>query len=110
MIEIIFAYFGDYIIVKIRGNSVLFGNTSNGAQLAPIEGLQLSYSGIIKEFPDLKDDPEYKKKAIARFKDKIRKLKSEKAKADYIKRDLEKHGYKFVKAQFSGRRATNVWR
>ena len=104
MIDLILQYGGDIVIVKVNGNSILFGNTSEGAQLSSISGLQLSKKGVEKEFPDLKGNPLWREEAIHRFKQKIKSLKSEQKKADYIISDLRKHGYIPKRIQISGRR------
>lgn len=109
MIEILFRFGGDVILVKISGNNVLFGNTAQGARMASIKGLDIKKSGVVKEFPDLKDRADWKDEAIKRFKDKIKTLKTEKEKAEYIIEDLNKWGYKPWKMKVQGRRATDIW-
>ena len=74
MIELMFKLAGDYILVRIMGNNVLFANTAYGAQMASIDGLKISKEGAVKEFPDLKDNEQWKEIAIKRFKDKIKTL------------------------------------
>jgi len=108
MIEILFQFVNELILVKIVGNSVLFGNTNYGAQMAPIEGLKLDKSGVLKEFPDLSGDADWRKKAISRFKEKIKSYPTERMKADYIIDDLKKFGYIPTKIQISGRRPQSL--
>ena len=93
MIDIIFNYFNDTILVRVEGNKVLFGNTAYGNKMSTIDGLKLSQSGVLKEFPDLKDNLEWRKIAIQRFKEKIEKMKSENEVTDYVIADLSKYGY-----------------
>ncbi len=93
MRTILFGFGSDKILVSINGNEVYFSNTSFGTLKAPIENLNISKEGVIKEFPDLEDDLEWKIKAIKKFKEKIISLKTEKEKADYIIEDLRKFGY-----------------
>lgn len=93
MIEILFRFASENILVKIEGERVTFANTAFGAQESTIEGLQLDYSGAIKEFPDLKDKDNWKEITIERFKEKIKSLKTEEERAEYIIEDLRKHGY-----------------
>ena len=92
MIKITFKLGGDVIEAIIRGNYLFFYDTSSHTQ-APIEGLKLSKSGVIKEFPDLKDNKDWKKEAIKRFKEHFKKIGSELEKALYVKSELEKNGY-----------------
>jgi len=61
--------------------------------MTTVEGLRLSKSGSIKEFPDLKRDDEWKKKTIERLKDKMKTYNTEMEKMEYIKLELVKQGY-----------------
>ena len=93
MIEILFRFASEKILVKIDGTTVKFASISFGAKETTIEGLQLDYSGAIKEFPDLKDKKEWREITIERFKEKIKSLKTENERVEYIIEDLRKHGY-----------------
>lgn len=106
--EMIFTFGPDVILVQVRGNSVMFGNTSYGAKLTDISGLEINKAGVIKEFPDLADKDDWKEQAIERFKDKIKSLPSENAKMKYIRGDLEKHGYILKKIQKAGGRVQTI--
>ena len=108
MIEIIFNYASEVIIVRINGKEVLFGSTMYGAQLAHIDGLRLDFHGTIREFPDLKNDIEWKSKAINRFKDHIKSLKTEDEVADYIINELRTKGYTPKLKQKSGFRPVKL--
>lgn len=107
MIELIMRLVNEIIFVRVEGTNVQFGSSSQGNYIAPIENLRLSEAGIIKEFPDLKNNPEKKRIAILRFKEKIKELPTEKERAKYIIKDLRKHGYTLIKAQQQGMRPTN---
>jgi hypothetical protein len=89
-------------IVIITGKDIKFGNTDFGAQVAGIEGLALSYQGVIKEFPDLKDDKDWKQKSIQKFKDKISSMNTEDEIAEFIKEDLKSGGFKPLLKQKGG--------
>lgn len=78
--------------IIIRGNELLFYDT-HSQMTTTIEGIRLSKAGVLKEFPDLKDDYDWKKKTIERFKEHIRTLKTEMEKVNYVKDELVKHGY-----------------
>jgi len=108
MIDLTFQFGGEMILIKIEGNSVTFGSTDQGAQMAPIDGLKIDKKGVIKEFPDLKGNPEWRIEAIKRFKEKIRQMKTERNKADYIISDLKKFGYIPKRIQINGRRPENI--
>lgn len=84
---------GDQIVrVTIEGNNLVFTDVGEGVYTT-IEGLKLSKSGVIKEFPDLKDNEEWRKIAIERFKEYFRKIEGEKSKMLYVVGDLEKWGW-----------------
>lgn len=108
MIEIIFQFGGEIILVKIDGHRILFGNTSYGARLAPLADLKLSKAGVIKEFPDLNDDIMWREEAIKRFKQHIRRFRTEKTKAKYIIEDLKKHGYQPKRMKENGKREVRI--
>ena len=93
MIEILFSFGNETILVKVDGNNVKFSNSNFGAVESDISGLKLSHEGVIREFPNLKDDVNWKSKAIQRFKDHIKSLRTEEDKASYIINDLKKSGY-----------------
>ena len=93
MIEILFYLGGEIILVNVDGTNVKFSNSNFGAVETDISGLKLSHEGVIKEFPDLEDDENWKEKVIQRFKEHIRSLKTEEERANYIVDDLKKHGY-----------------
>lgn len=102
MILIFFRFGADHILVRIDGNKVEFGNTVYGAQMATIDGIKLVYSGVIKEFPDLKDNPQWKEIAIQRFKNHIDNLGSEIEREKYIIKELRTWGYIPLKRQVNG--------
>ena len=93
MIEVIFYFGTDIIMVRIRGHSVTFVNSVYGALEAPIDGINLNQAGVIKEHPDLIDRADWKEEAIKRFKDNCVALNTEENIAAYIIEDLKQHGY-----------------
>lgn len=92
--EILFERADEHILVVIDGKDVRFGSTHHGAQLADISGLQLNYDGVCREFPDLETREDWKEEAVERFKDKIKELKTEEERTEYIIKELEGCGYK----------------
>jgi len=56
--------------------------------------LRFDKAGVIKEFPDLKDNEEWRFEAIKRFKEKIKSLNNESEVSDYIINELKGCGYK----------------
>jgi len=104
MIKSTFRLGGEVVEVIVRGNEVLFYDTSSQITTT-IEGLKLSKVGCIKEFPDLENDPNWKKKTIERWKEYIKKMASEMDKITYIKNELKKHGYVPLFYQRAGWRA-----
>lgn len=93
MIELMFEFGNEVILIVIKGNDVKFGNTAFGPQLADISGLRLDYSGVVREFPDLELRDDWKEEAIYRFKEKIKAMKNENEIADYISEELQARGY-----------------
>lgn len=93
MIGLIFENAGEIVEARIDGTTVLFRTSTYGSQFVPIERLYLSKEGAIKEHPDLANDEQWKIKAIERFKEKMKDLKTENKIADYLISDLSKYGY-----------------
>ena len=108
MIEIIFYYGSEVILVRVTGNKVEFGNSSYGNKLATIDGLHLDRSGTIKEFPDLKERDDWKQQAIIRFKNYIQKLEDEDKVCDYLIKELSTKGYVPRYKQKNGFRPTPI--
>ena len=105
MIDLIMRNGNEVILVRINGHNVMFGaNVGKNPMMTTIDYLQLSYSGVIKEFPELKDAPNWRQEAIAKFKDKLRSLDSEKEIFHYVKTDLQKFGYVPMYKQIRGHR------
>lgn len=92
-IGIVFRYGPDHIMVKVRGNSVIFSSLEQQKGGASLQDLKLNKKGVIKEFPDLKDSPLWREKAISRFRKHIESLDSETNKVNYIIKELKPHGY-----------------
>ena len=93
----------DEVTIIIDGPNLLFTETNTGFTTT-VEGLKLSQSGSIKEFPDLKDNPEWKKVVIQRFKDKVKGLRTEMDRINYAKEELVKQGYEPLMYQRAGHR------
>ena len=87
--------------VIVRGNELLFFDVSSGL-ISTVEGLQFSKQGVIKEFPDLKDDADWKKKVIERLKEKMKTFNTEMERTNYVKGELEKFGYEPLYYQRGG--------
>jgi N-acetyl-anhydromuramyl-L-alanine amidase AmpD len=101
MIDIIFYYGTEIIFVRIDGTTINFSTSSNMTS-STIDGLRLNKEGVVKEFPDLKDNDNWKEEAVKRFKDKIKSLKNEDERCNYIIEDLKKHGYQAKIKQKAG--------
>ena len=93
----------ELMIVVIDGNNLMFLDSNNN--LAVLEGLKLSYQGVLKEFPDLEDNDDWKKIAIERLKEKVKSFNNEMDKLNYIKEELIKFGYEPLYHQRHGWRA-----
>ena len=101
MIGIIFNFGADIIEVKIKDNNIFF-RTSQFQNFGDIDGIKLNKVGVLKEFPDLKDNEDWMSIARDRFKDKIKKMKTEREQADYVIKDLQKFGYTPMWEQAAG--------
>jgi len=93
MIDIIFYRGTEIVLIRVQGHNIQFANSIYGSKLANIDGIKLDYKGVLKEFPDLKDNPDWNKEAIKRFKEKIIILDKEENISDYIIKDFIKFGY-----------------
>ena len=101
MIQGTFKLASDLVQVVIRGNELLFYDISSGT-ITTIEGLKLDLTGVIKEFPDLKDDEDWKKKAIERLKEYMKQFGKEIDKLNYVKLELTKWGWEALYFQRAG--------
>lgn len=101
MIGLALDYFGNLVEVRIIGKEVLF-RTSQFKSWADIRGIKLDKKGTLREFPELKDKEDWEKQAREKFKEKIKKMKSEEEICNYIKEDLTKFGYKPLYKQTKG--------
>lgn len=102
MIDIIFEFNGEIERVVVKGNIVMFGNNSFGSKMTTIDGLRLDYSGVIREFPDLELEDEWREIAIQRFKKHIKDMISEKDVALYVVDELRKFGHIPIKLMTAG--------
>lgn len=108
MINLFFEHFGEHVVVEVNGKNVLFSNSKFGAIKSDISGLKLNYKGVVKEFPDLQGEDNWKALAIKKFKDKIDMMDNEKEIAQYIIEDLKKHGYIPLYKQIPGFRPNKI--
>ena len=108
MIGIVFSYINDVVEVRIDGDNCLFRTGQYGGAFVPIEGLKLDKNGVLKEHPDLKDNNDWNKIAIERFKEYMKQIKTEDEKADYIINELKKVGYKPMAKQKNGFRIQKI--
>ena len=108
MISTIFQYGTEIIEVRINQTNCLFRTANTQGGFVPIEGIKLEKAGCIKEHPDLKNDKEWNKESIKRFKKKIKEFTTEKQRMKYIISDLTKHGYKPIYYQQEGFRPVKI--
>ncbi len=92
MIGVIFQFGTEVVEVRVMNENVYF-RTSNSPNFGSIDEMKLDKHGVVKEFPELKDDIEWQRKARAKFKEKIRVLPNEEQRIKYIIEDLSKFGY-----------------
>ena len=107
MIQISFRLGGDIILVEIDKNNLMFYDVGNNL-LSDIQGLKFNRAGVIKEFPDLEFDNEWRSKSIQRFKEHFSSLKDEDTKVKYIIAELVKFGYTPMYKQRAGWRPIKI--
>ena len=83
---------GEIMVVRIINDVVLFIDIQNNT-MSPFEGLSLNKLGVIREYPDLKDNPNWKQIAIERFVSKIKSLKDEKERMDFMIKEMKEMQY-----------------
>jgi len=109
VIGIILQYGNETIEVRVNCSQILF-RTSQFRQFVTIENLKLDKGGVIKEFPDLEGNDEWKDEAIKRFNEKIKNMKNETEIAQYVIDDLTKFGYKPMFMQKDGFRPVKLYK
>ena len=107
MIKTTFSLGSDMIETIIDGNTIKFFDVSTG-MITTIEGIRLDKSGSLKEFPDLKDNEDWKKITLDRFKTKFKSFKTENEANNYVIDELTKQGYKAIMKQRAGWRPTRI--
>lgn len=103
-IRSVFRLGGEIVNAIVDGDNVMFLD-GNGV-VTTIEGLRISKGGVLKEFPELENNEEWRKIAIERFKEKIKSYNNEMDKTIYIKDELTKHGHEAQYFQRAGFRPT----
>lgn len=93
MIGVVFTLGSDIVEVRVIGHEVVFRTNEFGTRFVDISGLNFSKEGVIKDYPDLKDNVNWKLEAIKRFKNELSQLPGEKERMDYIVKDLKRFGY-----------------
>ena len=101
MIKGTFKLATDVIEVVVKETDLLFYDI-NTQTFTTLEGLKFDLVGTIKEHPDLKDNPDWKKIALERLKEHVKTIKTEKEKMGYVKKELTKHGYEALYFQIAG--------
>ncbi len=101
MIGIIFKFGSGIVEVRVKENNVFF-RTNPTQGFGDIDGIKLNKVGVLREFPDLKDKDNWQQEARKRFKEKIKQMKTEREKVEYIKEDLKKYGYEPYAEQIEG--------
>ena len=108
MIGIIFEFGQDIVEVRVDGTNCFFRSKQFGGAYATIDGLKLDKKGCFKEHPDLIDREDWKEETIKRFKEKLKNMKTEDERIEYIREDLKKYGYVPIFKQRSGFRPERI--
>jgi len=90
MIKGAFKFGSDITYVVVDRNNLFFLDMQG--TITTIQGLKFSKEGVIKEHPDLKDNPEWKSEAIKRLNNYLKTMKTEMETMNYIKEELIKFG------------------
>lgn len=93
MIGIVMTRLDEVVMVVVEGHSLQFKSNLNMQAMAPLDYIKFDYNGVVKEHPDLKDDDQWRQKAIQRLKDKLKTMTSEKEIMKYVLEDLTKFGW-----------------
>jgi len=93
-LSIIFEFGKEIVEMKIKGTNCFFKTKQSFGQFVPISGIRLDKKGVIREHPDLVDNPNWKEEAIDRFESKLKSYNTEMERMKYIVNDLRKYGYK----------------
>lgn len=104
MIGIIFRFGNEIVEVRLKDDNLFFRTSNSGTAFYAFKDLQLSKEGVIKEFPFLKDDIEWKAKAVELFRNKLASFVTERERVDYVVKDLQKYGYVPLYMQREGHR------
>ena len=107
MIGVIFQYLDELIEVRVDGKSIFFRDHPNHP-FVPFENLRLNQDGVIKEFPQLKDNENWRKEAIELFRIKLMSMRNEDEIVKYIIEDLSKWGYVPLFKQKAGFRPEKI--
>lgn len=102
-----FSLGSERIIIRIIQDNILFVDLKTN-MMSPIEGLKLNKEGVIKEHPDLKDDVEWKQKAIQRFVNRIKGFNTEMERMDFMIKEMREMGYTPLLLQRDGFRPTKI--
>jgi len=110
--DLMFKRGSELILIRILGNKTLqFGKIQGQyLKLSSIEGLKLSISGILSEFPDLEDksEKEIREEGLKRFIQHVKSMRTNEEVRDYLRKDLGKHGYLLQFYQKNGHRTVKV--
>ena len=98
---------GEIFEVIVNQTELLFYSI-NSQSFTTIKGLKISKGGVLKEFPDLEDNPNWKDIALERLKEKMNSYQTEREKLTYVMNELLKFGYQILFYQRAGGRPTKI--
>lgn len=85
---------GEIIEFNVAGNKVMFRSSQqHNSQFTTLDNIRFDHSGVIKEFPDLEGNPQWREIARERFIEYLKNYKTEADKVHYIIKELTKYGY-----------------
>lgn len=98
---------GEQYNLRVEGKNLFFIDLATKI-FTTIDGMKLNKLGVIKEHPDLKDDPEWQMKAIQRLKAKLKSFNTEKEVMKYVINEMESFGWKGVYYTIDGFRPKKI--
>lgn len=106
-VDVIFQFGSELVFVRVDGSNCFF-RTKDSSGFATIDGLRLDKSGVIKEFPELKDKEDWQSIARGKFKEKLKTMNNEKERISYVIRELSQHNYIPLYIQKQGSRRIKI--
>jgi len=70
--------------------------------------LKIDKEGVVREFPDLEDNKNWREEGLKRLKNHLTTLSNDDKRAEYVIEELSNFGYEAFKKQKQGGRVENL--